>query len=243
MARDMVDAMLATLQKAGKPVSKEARQALGAQLQAIREQVRANVRTRLFAMYRDASDEDLAEYVKTIDTETGRWGFETLTGALKPVMLSRGPAIGQEIAQLALAAEKARPKVAAKAAPKPEAEVAAAAPKPAAPAEPPAYRRPDDIKTLYSRYNDVITAVVMRDRAAVRELLADGKSANARQSDGWTALMIASANGDAETARMLLAKGADPNSSAPGPVTALSLAKRAGHAEVAKLLERHGAKQ
>jgi hypothetical protein len=242
MARDIIDAMLDALQKAGKPASREARQALGAQLQAMREQVRSGIRTRLYAMYRDASEEDLAEYAKTFDTETGRWGFETLTGALKPVMLSRGPAIGREIAQFALAAQKAPPKAAAAARPKAAEETAAAAPPKPAPAEPPAYRRPEGIKTLYARYNDLITAVVMRDPAAVRELLADGKSANVRQSDGLTALMVAAANGDLESAQLLLAKGADPNSVAPGPVTALSLAKEAGHAQLVKLLERHGAK-
>jgi len=89
----------------------------------------------------------------------------------------------------------------------------------------------------------VISATVMRDRAAVRELLDDGKSPNHRQSNGFTPLMIAAANGDADIAAMLLAKGADPNARAGGK-SALSLAKARGSAgaELVRMLERSGAK-
>lgn len=242
MARDMIDSMLNAMQKAGKQVPKEARQTLGTQLQTIRDQMRTNIRMRLHVIYGDVNDEELAEYVKLLDTETGRWGLEVLANATKPVMASRAPALGREIAQLALASERMRAKAPAAAKALAKVETAAPAPAPAAPAEPPAYRRPEGIKELYSRYNDLITAVVMRDRTAVRELLADGKSPNARQGDGFTALMIAVSNGDLETAQMLLAKGADPNLSAPGGVTALSLARERRAAELTKLLERHGVK-
>ncbi len=114
----------------------------------------------------------------------------------------------------------------------------------AAPAEPVGYRRPANIKDLYSRYNDLITATVMRDRAAVKELLDDGKTPNVRQADGTTPLMIAVSNGDADIAGMLLAKGADPNLRAQGGVTALSIARtRAGGGQLYQQLQRAGARE
>ncbi len=83
----------------------------------------------------------------------------------------------------------------------------------------------------------------MRDRAAVKELLDDGKNPNARQSDGLTALMVAAANGDEQIAQMLLAKGADANAKAGGR-SALSIANARGSsgAGMEQLLQRSGAK-
>ena len=111
--------------------------------------------------------------------------------------------------------------------------------------EAPGYRRAANIRDLYSRYNDVISATVMRDSAAVKELLDDGKSPNVRQSDGLTPLMIAASNGDAGIAAMLLAKGADPNLRTQGGRTALSLAKARGAAgaQTVQLLQRSGARE
>ena len=128
------------------------------------------------------------------------------------------------------------------------AEKPAASPKPAA-AKPAAvasgYRRAPNTRDVYSRYNDVITATVMRDRAAVKELLDDGKNPNARQRDGFTPLMVAVANGDADIAGMLLAKGADPNLRSQGGNTALSLARSRGAAggAMVQMLQRSGAKE
>ena len=84
----------------------------------------------------------------------------------------------------------------------------------------------------------------MRDGAAVKELLDDGKSPNVRQSDGSTALMIAAGNNDADIASMLLAKGADPNLRATGGASALSYARANGAngAAMVQLLQRAGAK-
>jgi ankyrin repeat protein len=124
--------------------------------------------------------------------------------------------------------------------------VPAEAPAPAvaaAPKEPPAYRRPDNIKELYTRYNDLISAVVMRDRAAVAELLNDGKNPNARQPDGYSALMISVSQGDVDIVQQLLAKGADPNLGSASGRTALSIAQERGDAATAELLRSHGAKR
>ena len=253
IARNMVDAMLAELQKAGKNVPKEARQMVGSQLNSMRNQMRAQIRSTLYVTYRNASDQEVADYVKVLDTDTGRWGMELLATAVRPALASRGSALGKEAAQLALSRRTgaiAKAPAAPEPEPLPKAQTEASAEKPAAgaaiaPAEPVGYRRPANIRDLYARYNDLISATVMRDRAAVKELLDDGKFPNARQSDGSTPLMIAIGNGDADIAGMLLAKGADPNLRATGGATALSIAKARGSAgtELVQLLQRSGAKE
>lgn len=248
MARDLMDSMVNEFQKAGRPVSREARQAMAAQMNNLRNQARAQMRTILQFMVRDASDEELSDYLKLVDTDTGRWGYQLLADATRPVMASRGTALGQEVAKLFIGkmnAAQARAKAAKKevaAAPGAEDKPAAA---PVAVAKPPAepeYQRPANIKPLYARYNDLITATVMRDRASVKELLDDGKSPNARQSDGTTPLMVAASNGDREIAGMLLAKGADPNLRSPSGDTALRIARAKKDAELVGLLQRAGAK-
>jgi ankyrin repeat protein len=106
----------------------------------------------------------------------------------------------------------------------------------------PPYRRPDNMPELYKKYNDLITAVVMRDQEAVAELLQDGKNPNVRQSDGQTALMIATSMGDTELMKVLLSKGADPNLRGPRGANALTLAQESGRAELIQLLEGAGAR-
>ena len=246
MARDMVDTMLDSMKKAGKNVPREARQVVGSQLNSMRNQSRVQIRSVMYVMYRKASDEELSEYVKLLDTDTGRWGSELLANAMRPVMVSRGSALGREVAQFAMAKlaagkEPAAPQPVAQQEEKP-AEKPAAAPVAAVP-EVPGYQRAAGIRDVYSRYNDVVTATVMRDRAAVKELLDDGKNPNARQRDGFTPLMIAALNGDTEIAATLLAGGADPNLRAGGR-SALSIAKSRGSAGagMAQLLERSGAR-
>jgi len=243
IARSMVDSMLAELQKGGKNVPKEARQMVASQLNTMRDQARSQIRSVLQATYRSVSDAELAEYVKQLDTDTGRWGNEVLANAVRPVLASRGRAVGAEVGKLAMARRSssvAKPR----AAPEPVAQAEApkapvAAPK--APVEVPGYRRASNLREVYTKYNDVVTATVMRDRAAVTELLNDGKNPNVRQKDGFTALMIAASNGDTEIASLLLAKGADPNPRA-GRTSALSIARSRGNAGMVQLLERSGAK-
>ena len=249
LARSMVDAMLAELQKGGKNVPKEARQMVGSQLNAMRDQARAQIRSVLHATYRGASDEEVGAYVKLLDTDTGRWGNEVLANAVRPVLSVRAREAGAEVGRLAMARRGAAA-ARAPAAPAPEPvarteEPRAAAPVAAlaAPLEVPGYRRAANVRDVYTRYNDVMTATVMRDRAAVAELLNDGKNPNVRQKDGFTALMVAASNGDTEIASLLLAKGANPNPRA-GSISALSLARSRGPAGAAmvQLLQRSGAR-
>jgi hypothetical protein len=246
IARSMVDTMLAELQKKGKKVPKEATQMVAAQFNTMRDQARGLVRSVLLAAYRNATDEEIAEYLKLIDTDTGRWGNEALANAVRPVLASRGGAFGAEAGKLAIARRNtstakapAAPEPVAKSDEQKAPEKAAAAP--AAPVPEPGYRRPANIREVYTRYNDLISATVMRDQASVKELLDDGKSPNARQKDGLTVLMIAAANGDTGIATMLLSKGADPNLRAGGR-SALSIARARGNASMVQLLERSGAK-
>jgi hypothetical protein len=104
-------------------------------------------------------------------------------------------------------------------------------------------RRRARLPPLYSRYNDVVTAVTMQDHKAAEELLADGKDPDARASNGRTALMIAVELGDLEMVNLLLSRGANPNLRAPGGVNAMSLAREAGAPELQSLLTSHGAKE
>ena len=249
IVQEMMDTVLGGLQKSGKGASKEARQQVGSRLNSMRNQMRAENRSLLYVAYRSATDQELADYVKLIDTDTGRWGMEQLANAAKPALVSRGSALGKESAQLALSKRaSASAKAPAEPAPGPLAKAAPAeAPPPAAlaePVEPPGYQRAANVRELYSRYNDLITATVMRDPAAVKELLDDGKPLNVRQADGMTPLMIAAGNNDTAIAGMLLAKGADPNLRAPGGITALTIARTRGAdaAALQQLLQRAGAR-
>lgn len=247
-ARETVDAMLTELQKAGKQIPKQARQVMGTQIVASQGAMRSGFRNMFLITYRDASDAELAEYVKLLDTDTGRWGLQLLAGAQRSAIESRVRGFAREVAQLAVRQALAKGPAAKLAAPVEEekpAEKLPVAAAPAAPAEAPGYRRPANIRDVYTRYNDLVSASVMRDSAAVKELLDDGKSPNVRQSDGLTPLMIAASNGDTGIAAMLLAKGADPNLRALGGRTALSLAKARGAdgAQTVQLLQRSGARE
>jgi hypothetical protein len=244
IAQGMVDTMLTELQKSAKTVPKEASQAVASKLNTMRDQARPQVRSVLFATYRNATDEELAEYAKLIDTDTGRWGNEVLANAIRPVLASRASALGVEAGKLAMSRRGGAAAKAPATTPAAMMEEQKSPETPAAaPAAPPSYQRPANIREAYSRYNDVISATVMRDRAAVKELLDDGKNPNARQSDGLTPLMVAASNGDLEIATMLLAKGADPNLRSGGR-SALSIAKSRGSAGAAtvQLLQQSGAK-
>ena len=247
IARSMVDSMLAEMQKGGKNVPKEARQMVGSQLNAMRDQARSQIRSVLQATYRSTSDEDLAAYVKLLDTDNGRWGNEVLANAIRPALAGRARDLGAEVGRLAMSRRSGSvAKAPAPVGPEPVArteEQRSPVQPAAAPVEAPGYRRAANIRDVYSRYNDVVTATVMRDRVAVTELLNDGKNPNARQKDGFTALMIAASNGDTEIAALLLAKGADPNPRA-GRNSALSIARSRGSAGagMVQLLERSGAR-
>jgi Ankyrin repeats (many copies) len=262
LIREMLDTMFVGLKKAGKKVPEDAAPAAATQLNGLRAQARNQAIGMLFFTYRNVSDDDLSAYTKLLDSDSGRWGTELLLNAVRPVLTSRFGAFGKDLGQIALSKRMSTtakapappaPEPLAKAKPEAPAESLAVSPaaSPAvpatapAPAEPVGYRRPANIRNLYSRYNDLKTATVMGDGAAVKELLDDGKDPNARQSDGITPLMIAASRNDLEIATMLLSRGADPNVRAAGGLNALAIAKARGVAGVpmAQLLQRSGARE
>ena len=68
-----------------------------------------------------------------------------------------------------------------------------------------------------------------------------GAAINLQDSDGWTALILASYYGREAVARLLLERGADATLRSSIGRTALSWARIRNHAAVVALLEAHGA--
>jgi hypothetical protein len=89
---------------------------------------------------------------------------------------------------------------------------------------------------------ELIQAAGRGDVSIVRQLLNKGADINAKDDNGWTALMMASSyKGNYEIVRMLLAKGADVNAGNNERGTALYNACVFGHSEIVNELIAHGA--
>lgn len=82
-------------------------------------------------------------------------------------------------------------------------------------------------------------------RLKIAKLLIAAKAPiNRKDKQGWTPLMMASANGSAELVKLLLDAGANTTVKLSSGKTALTLAQQSGHAEIAALLEpKKGAKK
>jgi hypothetical protein len=85
------------------------------------------------------------------------------------------------------------------------------------------------------KYNDLMTAVLARDVAAVNELLKLGKWVDKPDSRGRTPLMVATAQDDVPTAEALLRSGASPR-------PAVRVAEERGNGEMVALLKRYGSR-
>ena len=83
------------------------------------------------------------------------------------------------------------------------------------------------------KYNDLMTAVLARDVAAVNELLKLGRWVDKPDSRGRTPLMVATAQDDRPTAEALLRGGASPR-------PAVRVAEERGNGEMVALLRRYG---
>ena len=59
--------------------------------------------------------------------------------------------------------------------------------------------------------DDFLSTVVLNDIKEIKNLLAKGAYINAKDKDGYTALMKASQSSSTETVKLLLDKGADVN--------------------------------
>ena len=123
--------------------------------------------------------------------------------------------------------DKAKPAEAPRKAPPPAAAPTQSASAPAAPG---------------MRFNDLMTAVLYRDAAAVNALLAFGKWPDKPDSRGMTPLMVAAMLGDAPIAEALLKAGANPSRPGPGGDTAMSIARERKDTGMVALLRHHGAR-
>jgi ankyrin repeat protein len=107
---------------------------------------------------------------------------------------------------------------------------------PEPPAPPPAVAPVTGPVTPAPRFNDVMTAVLYRDRNTVNQLLDLGRWPDKRDSNGLTPLMVAVMGRDAGMVQLLLQRGADPSLQAPGGAVALDFARETGEGEIEALL-------
>ena len=96
-------------------------------------------------------------------------------------------------------------------------------------------------RVVTPKYNDVMTAVMYRDAAAITQLLDLGWWVDRRDTNGVTPLMAAAWNGDTELVQLLLQRGADPNLRARGG-SVLEYAGRSGDGVIIEMLKNAGAR-
>lgn len=77
--------------------------------------------------------------------------------------------------------------------------------------------------------------------APITELLDTGVDVNAQLIGGWTPLMVAALENQAEIVELLLARGAKVNLKNSKGLTAETIADRKGHLRIVELLRSHGA--
>ncbi|MBQ3763698.1 MAG: ankyrin repeat domain-containing protein, partial [Synergistaceae bacterium] len=82
--------------------------------------------------------------------------------------------------------------------------------------------------------DDFLVLCESGDVTKVAEAIMNGSNVNAKNNDGWTALMLAALNGHADVAEVLLKHGADVNAKNIFGRTALILAAENGYADVAE---------
>jgi ankyrin repeat protein len=89
--------------------------------------------------------------------------------------------------------------------------------------------------------NELLRAANIGDNAGIERLLKKGASINAKDNDGWTALMWAAASGHTPACAFLLEKGANLEATDKDGWTALMFAAYCGHAQTCALLIEKGA--
>jgi ankyrin repeat protein len=98
----------------------------------------------------------------------------------------------------------------------------------------------DGKKVIYSD-KDFFDAVKSGNRETVAMSIKEGFNVNAKDKDGYTALLIAAEKGDLEMADLLVEKGADVNAKDKDGYTALMYVAYAGNLEIAKILIKNDA--
>jgi len=89
----------------------------------------------------------------------------------------------------------------------------------------------------------VLAATVSGNPEVVRRALSRGADVNAKNGNGWTALMRAAMTGHAEIAKLLIDAGADVDANNKDGQTALMLAVKYEKADMVRLLKKAGAKE
>jgi ankyrin repeat protein len=84
-------------------------------------------------------------------------------------------------------------------------------------------------------------AVKTGNREIVAMSIKEGFNVNAKDKDGYTALLIAAEKGDLEMAHLLVEKGADVNAKDKDGYTALMYVAYTGNLEISKILIKNGA--
>jgi len=96
-------------------------------------------------------------------------------------------------------------------------------------------------RVVTPKFNDVMTAVMYRDAAAITQLLDLGWWVDRRDTNGVSPLMAAAWNGDLELVQLLLQRGAEPNLRARGG-SVLEYGGRSGDVKIMDILKQAGAR-
>ena len=92
------------------------------------------------------------------------------------------------------------------------------------------------------KYNDLITAVMLQDEGAVRDLLNLGKWIDVQSEAGFTPIQVAARLNDFKIAQLLLACGANPNHRNQLQLSALDYARQNKNDRMVGLLRQYGAR-
>ncbi len=92
------------------------------------------------------------------------------------------------------------------------------------------------------KYNDLITAVMLQDEEAVRDLLDFGKWIDIKNESGFTPVILAAKLGDLKITQLLLARGADSNHRNHARLSALDYARQNHDDRMVSLLRNYGAR-
>ena len=93
------------------------------------------------------------------------------------------------------------------------------------------------------KYSDLITAVMLQDEDAVRDLLDFGKWVEIKGEAGFTPLLLAAKLNDLKIAQLLLARGANPNHRNNARLSALDYARQNRSDSMISLLRKYGAQE
>jgi len=104
-------------------------------------------------------------------------------------------------------------------------------------------KRAEIVEILKKQLNELLLEMASTGHEKeVKRILNAGADANARNKDGWTALMYSARDGHTEVAGLLIEKGADVDAKSNDGWTTLKLASRNGHMGIVEFLRANGAK-